>query len=130
MPDTNNADSKREDVLSVVLCLVGLAGLVVSAAFVAGGRSLWPSFSGERVYMAAQLLKTDESIAAPAPAARAVAAHEVTVSAAKTEGEAVRACGASSRDRQAEQLAARRALARNRARQLSRRPTTARTPTV
>ena len=130
MADTHrHDDSERADFLTVLLSCVGLAGLFVSAAVVAASSTLWPSFSGERVYMAAHTPASAEETLTTLPA-KAPVVVSGTPAAYKVESRAPRVCPDASRIKQPEQTAERRAPSRGRARQLSRRPPTPPAPNV
>lgn len=138
MADTHQQDcGERADTLTVLLCLVGLAGLFASAAVVAGGAGLWPSFSGERVYAAAQVLAVEEDVPvaprakAPAVAVVAEKMHRVTRACGSTTSRAKETeAAAAPRRKETEASGAPRANSRARARQLSRRPATPPAPNV
>jgi hypothetical protein len=127
LSDPNHPESHRSDVVGLILTLVGLAGLTISVAGVAGGTGLWPSFSGERVYTAQALLSERDTPRVTEEVAPRVAEPVVVREAEKG---ARRSCDREQRAKQSEKFEAQRRQPARRARMLSRRLVSFLTPTV
>lgn len=114
---------KRADALATLLAFACLACFSVTVSELSGGRGFWPSFSGERVYAAHELLSGGEAVAAPqfVPRIAPEFASPEPVIERKAEGFESGSCKAEAREGSKAQYETKRKTVNRRPRFLTRR---------